>query len=287
MSGTPITPRHAWQPLTPRGVAAFATAPVGRLWLAQLAVAILVAVMIVWFVSANWFPVVREALRNLPSGALIRFGTLHWPNPSPVKLGESRALALTVDLQDAGSLGRVADVELALHERRFTVTSLLGYLEFPYPRNWTITLARTEALAWWGAWEWALLTLLGVAVVLGLLLLWLVLGTVSCPLARGAAFFANRRLNWLGSWKLTGAAMLPAAFLVMTGLFFYGWLGMDLVKLLLFYLLHFVTTWIYIGVSPFFLPKDPAARSWSGNPFVPGGRRKQKVRPTNPFAARR
>ena len=40
----------AWEPFTPRGVAAFAGAGLGRLWLVQFVVAMLAAAAVVWFV---------------------------------------------------------------------------------------------------------------------------------------------------------------------------------------------------------------------------------------------
>ena len=285
MRGSPITPRHAWQPLTPRGAAAFAAAPVGRVWLVQLIVATLVAAMMVWFVETNWCSVVRRALHALPERALIRHGALQWPGRAPVKLAENRLLALTVDVQDTGALGRVADVEVALHARNFTITSLLGYVEFSYPRGWIISLSRSEAVPWWGAWEKPVLALLFVGVVMGLMLAWLLLATLSFPLVKVMAFYANRRLGWLGSWKLTGVAMLPASFLVIFGIFLYGWLNLDLIKLAMIYLLHFLTIFVFMIASPLFLPKDPAVRRKSRNPFVSERERRSRKKATaNPFA---
>jgi hypothetical protein len=46
MSDTNIMPRQAWQPFTPRGVAAFAAASLGRLLLVQGLVAALVAALV-------------------------------------------------------------------------------------------------------------------------------------------------------------------------------------------------------------------------------------------------
>ena len=268
MSEAPITSRQAWQPLTPRGVAAFAAASLGRLLLVQLLVAVMAAAMTVWFVSENWLPVVREAVQALPDSAAIHDGTLLWTNRTPVRLAENRLLALSVDAKDSGKLGREAHIEIALHDTHFIVASLFGYVQLLYPRGWTITLDRAQVIPWWGAWERPLLGLLAGAVVILLLTSWWVLATLYFPLVKAFAFYANRRLGWGGSWKLAGAALLPGACVVMAGVAAYGWLGMDLFQLGLFYLLHFVTTWAYIAASPFFLPKEPAAIQ-AANPFVP------------------
>ncbi len=56
----------AWQPLTPRGVAAFARASGGRLLLVQLLLASLAAAVVVWFLQEAWFPVIHQAIGQLP-----------------------------------------------------------------------------------------------------------------------------------------------------------------------------------------------------------------------------
>ncbi len=280
MSETPITPRHAWQPLTPRGVAAFAADSLGRLWLVQLIVAVLAAAMVVCFVSANWVPVARAAAEALPASAEIRGGRLLWTNDTPVCLAQSRLLALRVDAKDSGAVGREAEVEIILHGTNFIVASLFGFVVCPYPREVMVDLGRTSAIPWWGAWEDPILGLLAGAVVLLLMASWFVLATLYCPFVKVFAFYANRRLGWRGSWKLAGAAHLPGAFLVMAGIFCYGWLSMDLLRVGLIYLLHFVTTWIYLAVSPFFLPKDPQAVALPPNPFVPPAPEKPDPEPS-------
>src|SRR5688572_24963989 len=61
----------AWQPFTPKGIAAFAAARYGRLFLLQVIVALIAAGAVVWFLRTVWFPPVRESIRNLPeAGAL-------------------------------------------------------------------------------------------------------------------------------------------------------------------------------------------------------------------------
>ena len=60
MSTTAQPSSFAWEPLTPRGVAAFARASWGRLWLAQLIVALLAGAVTTWFLYEEWLPVVYE-----------------------------------------------------------------------------------------------------------------------------------------------------------------------------------------------------------------------------------
>lgn len=288
MGDSGIIPRHAWQPLTPRGVAAFAAASAGRLWLVQLIVASFVAAMTVAFVETNWFPVARSAVERLPAtNAVIYSGRLHWGAETPTRLAENRFIALLVDVKNTRELGRIAEVEISLHGTNVSVASLLGEVTLAYPTAWSLNLTRSEAIPWWGAWEWPILALTALTMGVFLMVSWFCLGTLYCPFVRAFAFFANRKLDWRASWKLSGAALMPGALVQALGAFIYGWLGMDLFRLGLFFLLHMVTGWIFIAVSPFFLPRDPGAGAVSANPFAapnPDGK-KTEPRKNNPFAS--
>src|SRR5882672_7981748 len=76
----------AWQPLTPRGVAAFARTTFGRLLLVEFVVALIVTGTVVWFVVVAWFPTVRAAIRRLPEQGAIRQGELNSPRTAPEPL---------------------------------------------------------------------------------------------------------------------------------------------------------------------------------------------------------
>ena len=64
----------AWEPFTPRGVAAFASAGLGRLLLVQFIVALLAAAAVVWFMDKGCFPVMGAAVQKLPATGEIRSG---------------------------------------------------------------------------------------------------------------------------------------------------------------------------------------------------------------------
>src|SRR5258708_5871260 len=89
----------AWQPLTPRGVAAFVETSFGRVFLVELFFALLAAASVIWFLHDDWFPTVREAISNLPQRGEIRRGLLNWHEDSPTLLASSRFLSLVVDLE--------------------------------------------------------------------------------------------------------------------------------------------------------------------------------------------
>ncbi len=284
-----MLPLQAWQPFTPRGVAAFAAARVGRLWLVQLLVAGVCATVVVWFVSADWLPVVRQAVGRLPPGACVRAGRLEWTAATPMRLAENRFLALVVDAKDAGTEGRVADLELVLHQTHLALGSLLGDVPVAYPsRGWSVSLDLATAAPWWGAWESPLLVMLWIGVVLGLMATWFVLATLYSPFVWAFGFFANRRLGWGAGWKLGGAALMPGAAVLVAGLVGYGALGLDLIRLGVLFLLHVITGWVYLLVSPYFLPVVQEAKSDPANPFgeASGGGAAPSSKGQNPFASR-
>src|SRR6185436_14775450 len=168
----------AWEPLTPRGVAAFSRAKVSRLLLVQFIIACLAAAAVVWLMYDGCFPTVREAIRQMPVEGEIRSGKLNWHGDAPRLLAEGKFLAFTVDLDHAGDLRSPAHVQLELGREDFGARSLIGYAKGYYPRRGIIPFNRTEMLPKWDAWQPALLALAAVGVVAWLLLCWFVLATV-------------------------------------------------------------------------------------------------------------
>ena len=156
----------AWEPLTPRGVAAFARATSGRLFLVQFLVALLVAATVVWFLQDAWFPTVRQAITHLPDEGEIRAGKLDWHGDSPRLLAEGVFLAFSVDLAHSGEIRSPAHVQVELGKEAFSIRSLPGYLEVKYPASWRVAFNREELAPWWGAWQPPLLGLAALVVVI-------------------------------------------------------------------------------------------------------------------------
>jgi len=96
---TPVPP---WQPITFGGVAAFSRASLGRLVLVQLLAALVVAVSVISFLSAAWFPVLQKAIARLPERGAIRGGQLEWNSASPTWLAEGPFLSIVVDAGEGG-----------------------------------------------------------------------------------------------------------------------------------------------------------------------------------------
>jgi hypothetical protein len=266
-----MDPEHvqplAWQPLTPAGVAAFAGASFRRLWLIQLAVAILIAAMVLWFLSTNWFPVIRAAIRQLPAAGAIRSGRLVLEADAPVKLAENRFLALACDPRHEGLARSPAHLQLELGEQDMVLLSTLGVIQFPYPRSHAIACNREDLEPWWGAWSPAILALTALAVLFGLMLSWAVFALAYAPAAWLIGFFANRELTFGGSVRLCGAALMPGAVFMLLMILLYGFGAMDVLKLLIGTVAHFLIGWVYVLAAPWFCRRvvDPSIPV--GNPF--------------------
>src|SRR6516162_7860135 len=152
------------EPLTPRGVAAFARAGLSRLLLAQFIVALLAASTVVWFLHSSCFPTVRAAIRQLPASGAIDSGKLDWRGGSPQLLAEGKILAFDVDLKHAGQIHSPADVQIEFGRDSIRIYSLFGYTDFFYVADRTSPFNRTDLEPLWGAWAAEILFLAGAAV---------------------------------------------------------------------------------------------------------------------------
>ena len=257
----------AWQPITPRGVAGFARAPLRRLWLVQVIVALAVAGVGVCCLRSAWFPTITEAVAGLPEQGEIRSGALNWMGDSPVMLAEGRFLAMAVDLEHEGEARSPADVQVEFGRRDIELFSLLGFVRFAYPARGAWAFNRTELAPWWGAWRPAVLAVTAAVVVLGLTASWALLASLYCLVPWVLAFFGDRELDLRASWRLAGAALMPGALVFAAGIAAYGLGLFDLVKLGGIGAAHLVVGWIYLIWCPFALPRRPKAGEAKANPF--------------------
>jgi hypothetical protein len=279
---------EAWEPLSPRGVAAFANASLGRLLVVQCSVAFLAAVAIMWFISTAWFPVVRTAIEQLPSEGEFRDGELYWSGENSLQLAENRFLGLAVDLEHSGQLGRESNLQVELGRDDFRVFSLLGYQTFSYPPTWIMPFNQPEFEPWWGAWSPYLRASAGLITFVALMIAWSLLATIYCVPVRVISFLQNRDLDWAQSWCLAGAALMPGAIFLIAGICGYALQWIDLIGLAGVMALHLVIGWIYVFVAPLFCPRPPEIKKLGDNPFagqetkIPTS--KTKAKKSNPFA---
>ena len=256
----------AWQPLTPRGVGAFARASLSRLLLVHLVVAIWAAVVVVWFLNSAWFPAIGEAIHHLQPTGEIRAGSLTWGGDSPLTLADGRFLAFTVDLKHKGGARSPAHVQVEFGKADFQVFSLLGFVPETYPAA-RVPFNRPELEPWWGAWSVAILGIVALAVMGGLFVCWMALATVYAVPTWLLAFFADRQLTLRGSWKLAGAALMPGALALTVGIIFYGLGVLDLVQLVVWAAAHFVVGWAYLVASALSLTRRTELATARPNPF--------------------
>ncbi|MGD0253228.1 MAG: hypothetical protein ABSC01_11085 [Verrucomicrobiota bacterium] len=255
----------AWEPLTPRGVAAFAHARLGRLLVVQFIVAVLAAIAVDWFLAYGCFPTITAAIKQLPDQGEIRASQLNWQGESPTLLAEGGFLAFDVDLEHTGQIHSPAQVQIEFGGESVRVFSLLGYREWNYPPGWIVAFNRTDLEPLWDAWKPDILAIATGAVIVGLMLSWTVLATVYFLPVWLISFFADRDLNFRQSWRLAGAALMPGALLLTAAIAFYGMGALDLIQMSSAFGAHLVLGWIYFFISVLFLQRvSPSERQ---NPF--------------------
>jgi len=258
----------AWQPVTPRGVAAFAQATLTRLLLVELIVASLSAGVVVWFLAMAWFPTIRQAIQQLPQDGAIRNQQLS-SSVTSATLSETRPFLLIVlDLEKQNNASATSDVLLEFHKQNFQICSLLGCVLVNYQKGWNVGFSRPKLAPWWGAWEPILLGLAALFVIVTLMMTWALLAAVYCGVVRVIGFFKDRDLNWRRSWLLASAALLPGALLMPLGILGYGLGVVDLIRLLLLVPVHLVIAWPYLFISPRFVPRLPEVPPRGVNPFA-------------------
>jgi uncharacterized membrane protein YgdD (TMEM256/DUF423 family) len=259
-------PAFAWEPITPRGVAAFARASFERLFVVQALVALLAAAAVVWTLSDGIFPTIDRAIAQLPDAGEIHSGRLDWRDDSPLLLAEGRILAISVDLDHSGTLRSPADFQFEFGRDSLRIFSLFGVGEVFYPPGYIIAANQTDARPTWGAWAPDILGLTAIGVFLGLLVVWAVLATIYAIPVWLVCLFCNRDLNFRASWRVAGASLMPGALLVSLALVLYEMGGLDVLQLSLAFGLHLIIGWIYLFLSPMFLNRVvPVGKK---NPFL-------------------
>lgn len=258
----------AWQPLTPRGVAAFATASTDRLFLVQVVFALLVAATVVWFLHRNWFSAVGAAIDQLPAKGQIEAGRLVWNAESPQLLAVNPFLAFSVDLKHEGTMRSPAHLAIEFGEKDWKIFSVFGYAQWNYPQREVWPFNRLELRPKWGAWAPPLLAATGILVVTGLMIMWGILAMFYAVPIWLLAFFGDRELGWRASWRVAGAALMPGSLFITIAIFLYGLNSIGVLELLVAWGMHLVISWVYILWSPHYLARRVEAEAGKENPFT-------------------
>lgn len=254
------------EPFTPRGVAAFARAKLRRLLLAQLILALLAAAAVASFFHNACFPVVQAAIDNLPDNGQITSGRLIWSGSPFQDLAEGHFLAFDVDLAHSGQFRSTADVQIEFGRDSVRVFSLFGYADFSYPPDDIVQFNRARLQPLWNAWRAEILFAIALAAFGLLPAAWWLLATIYFLPVWLAGFFANRDLSLPASWKLSGAALLPGALLMIAAIFLYGLGFFGLITFGFIFAAHLVLDWLYLLFALPFFPRTSAA-PFRGNPF--------------------
>ena len=95
----PVTPvkRFAWQPFTFGGVAAFAGEKLGRLFLAQIVMAAIIAASFVWVLGHDYAPIVSKAVQSLTEEAVFKDGEIQGV-PDRI-VSESKFLSIAIETE--------------------------------------------------------------------------------------------------------------------------------------------------------------------------------------------
>jgi hypothetical protein len=86
-------------------------------------------------------------------------------------------------------------------------------------------------------------------------------------------FFLNRDLSWSGSWKLSSAALLPGALVMLAGISFYDLGALDLVGMLFLFIAHIVVGWAYLVLGVLAAARVNSETGARKNPFRADGRK--------------
>ena len=262
----------ATEPITPRGLVAFAHASVARLWLVQLLAAILVAVSVLWFFNDRCAPTFAEAIRNLSGAGEIHNGELVWHGAAPKVLAEERFLALVIDLNHSHQIYCTSVLQVEFGRDSIRVASLFGFADFAYPDyppNQIIPVSRNDLEPLWGAWLVEIQAILVAVMVAGLWLAWNVLATLYWLPVWLLAWLTGRELSLGGGWRLAGASLLPGALLLALGIFLFDFGLLDLIQFGLLVGAHLLLGWLYLFVGLLFLPPR-GSTPLRKNPFEPG-----------------
>ncbi|MDB6130739.1 MAG: hypothetical protein JWM04_1846 [Verrucomicrobiales bacterium] len=257
--------RFAWQPFTPRGVAAFSTGTFDRVLFLLILLGILISGVFVWFVKTRYCPVVVEFLNGLPESGAVTNGTMSGFG-EPV-VSDHRFLSLLANPDLGEVINRTADIQIEFYKQDGQAGGLAGFISQDYPTNWNFAFSRTTAAPWWGAWEPVILGVFAVIVFIFFYLLWVILPLLYFLPVRIFGYLADRSLTVGGAWRMAAISAAPASFCIMGAIVAYAWQWVDLIKFGLICVGYFAFFLIYPLLAIRHLEKLPEVQKIKANPF--------------------
>lgn len=273
-----------WQPLTPKGAAAFASASLTRLYVVLLCFAAATGFSVVFFLSQQCVPVVDRITHDLPEGAVLSLGELFGAGETVT--ATSPFLSIDVDADAELPNTHPSDVRVLFHRSGWKACSLLGCLEQSYPRQTTLALGPSHLGPKWAAWKPLVLGGAALGTVAWLVAVWTVLATLYCLPLWLAALAARRRIGLVGCWKVAAAGLMPGCTMMILAVVLYSLRVLDLPGLAFVNAAHFVAGWIFLGAVVATLERREPETGTAGNPFggkTTTGKPSTKTKKTNPF----
>ncbi|MCS7090748.1 MAG: hypothetical protein RMN51_09515 [Verrucomicrobiota bacterium] len=237
-------------------------------WILQGLSALIAAAGVTWTVHHLAWPMVRGLLETWNKPVECREGRWLWPNEEARVLIETRDLAVVLDPGLTGEMRLPALFEVHLGQERLRLYGPTSVWEWPYPRSWTFRADPATWLAVSEAWRPFVLGALGLGVATGLLVVWRMLGIVYWLGILLLAVMVRRVPETGRVWRMAMLFQLPGAWLFTAAIVGYGAGAVDLFSLAVAWGLHWMLTWLLMGMAPFLLPRRASACTVSDNPFL-------------------
>lgn len=244
-------------PLTPRGIATYATADRIFFTFTLALFAIICSVAVCIMMKRCLIQPINAAVERLPQQGCIANGRLEWFTNETTILIETRSLSIHVNPTDEEPIADGADLQIVFAKDKLLLRSLLGWLAIPYPKMFYFPLNLKELWTSWGAYKNSIIPAVFVISVFSLLLVWWMLAWIySIPVSL-IANILKRKVDAVGVFRISVMSQMLAAGIMAAGIVFYAYARIDLTTLCIIFAIHLPFAWIYLAITPFFLPKIP------------------------------
>jgi hypothetical protein len=251
-------------PITPEGIAAYAGEK-RVFFTATIAVfAILCSFCISVMVNRCLIQPLNLAIGRLPAQGAISNGVLVWFTNEHTVLIETRSVSIHVNPSNEEPIADSADLQVVFCKDKLLLRSLFGWLTIPYPKSLNLPLNYNELWTVWGAYRTAIIPVVFFITSFFIPLVWITLGIIyKIPVALMSKVL-KRKVDSKGIFRIsTMSQMLPAA-IMCAGILLYSFYKIDITTLLIIFAIHIPLGWIYLFITPFYLPKIPEE---AYNPF--------------------
>lgn len=251
-------------PLTPQGIAAYANAERIFFTTTIALFAIVCSVCICVMANRCILHPISLAIERLPEQGAISNGKLQWFTNEPTILIETRSISIHVNPTDEEPIADGADLQVVFCKEKLLLRSLLGWLSVKYSESFNLPLNLKELWTTWGAYKNAIITAVLLITVCFLPLVWMTLGLIyKIPVALISKIL-KRKFELSGIFRISVMSQMLPAIIMCVGILLYAYGRIDLTTLLIIFANHIPFAWIYLIITPFYLPKIPED---TNNPF--------------------